>query len=35
MINSVNPKYIQHLDVCLLWLSEYLRLNSRVNHRLT
>jgi len=31
MINSVNPKYIQHLDQCLLWLSEYLQLNSRNN----
>jgi len=32
MINNVNPTYIQHLDqCCLLWLSEYLHLNLRVN----
>jgi len=34
MINCVISRYIQHLDQCLLWLSEYLWLNSRVNHGL-
>jgi len=35
MINSVNPRFIQHLDQCLLWLSEYPQLNSRVNRGLS
>jgi len=32
--NGVNPRCIQHLDQRLLWLSEYLQLNSIVNRRL-
>jgi len=31
MVNSVNPRYIQHLDQCLLWLNEYLQLNLTFN----
>jgi len=34
MINCVNPRYIQHSDQCMVLLSEYLRLNSRVNRGL-
>jgi len=30
IINSVNSRYIQQLDQCLLWLSEYLHLNSNL-----
>jgi len=35
MINSVNPRYIQHLDQYnLQWLNKYMRLNFRINHGL-
>jgi len=34
IINSVNQSYIQHLYQRLLWLNEYLRLNSRLKRGL-
>jgi len=35
MINSVNPRYIQHLDQYLQWIGEYMHLNFIINRKLT